>query len=59
MRNLIVAIIALILGGGAVIRNLLDDNYGRWTLADWALPVIFLLVGIIMLASYFTKRDRL
>ncbi len=51
MRNLTVAIIALILGGGAVIRNLLDSNYSKWTLADWALPMILLIVGIVMLGS--------
>ena len=49
MRNLIVAIIALLIGGGAVIRNLLDADYSRWTLAQWALPILFIMLCGVML----------
>jgi uncharacterized membrane protein len=52
MRNKAFGVIALLLGGGAIVRNLTEAPLPAGAsspVADWALPVIFVFIGIYLL----------
>ena len=50
MRNKVFGTIALLLGGAAIVRNLTESAPppGSSMLADWAMPVLFVLLGIYL-----------
>jgi hypothetical protein len=49
MRNKVVGVIALVLGGGAILRNIVYPQ--PFNIADWALPVVFVIAGIYLLTK--------
>jgi hypothetical protein len=54
MRNKVFGGIALLLGGAAIVRNLTEAPLPAGTsnpLADWLLPVIFVIVGVYLLTK--------
>ena len=54
MRNQIFGGIALLLGGGAIVRNLTEQALPTGTsnpVADWLMPIIFVVLGIYLLTK--------
>jgi hypothetical protein len=57
LRNKIFGGIALLLGGAAIVRNLTEQAppVASNVVADWAMPVLFVILGIYLLTKPSTR----